>query len=334
MKISIGIDVSMDSLDVAFPNKGKTFSVKKYSNDKSGISKLVDALSQAKPDAVVMEATGSYHFKLAYALFKEGFPVSVVNPLSIKRYSQSKLCRAKTDQIDAQHIAEYGMQNDLPLFEPRNEQEETLRILLNTRGSLMKDITRYKNRILAANRCPFNQSSLNNGLTNIINSVKAEIINIDQRINNIITESSTENVKLLEQIPGIGRITQALFLGPLGGLKKFEHYRQVIAFLGLNPSVKESGKSVRGSGVISRMGNSYYRSLLYMAALSAKRYNKPCSDFYERLLARGKCKKKALVAVANKLIKQIFSILKYQRNFDPNFSIKLREKLAFQDSLY
>ena len=111
-------------------------------------------------------------------------------------------------------------------------------------------------------------------------------------------------------------------IGYFGDMKDFETAKQLVCFIGSNPSPKESGSSVKGRGSISRKGNGYLRKLFFLAALSACKWNRSCKDLYERLVAKGKAKKVALIAVANKLIRQVFAVTKYSRGYDPVFCAK------------
>ena len=131
-------------------------------------------------------------------------------------------------------------------------------------------------------------------------------------------------IRLLSSIPGIGRKTAAMLLLFYGGFRRVDNYRQLIAKAGLSPREFTSGTSVRGRVKITKMGGGLIRSKLFMCSFSAKKSNAACKALYERLLAKGKNGKLALIAVSNKLLKQAFAIIRsgvpYQADFANNYS--------------
>ena len=149
---------------------------------------------------------------------------------------------------------------------------------------------------------------------------------VDRNMLSLVKEHESQTFELLTQIPGIGKKTAIVLISVTRGMKKFESSKQLCSYLGLSPRIYESGSSVRGKARICKMGMGLARKLLYMCALSAKRSNKSCRQFYQRLLENGKCKKLALIAVANKLLRQAFSIVKNKKMYDDEF---LNEKLAY-----
>ncbi len=112
----------------------------------------------------------------------------------------------------------------------------------------------------------------------------------------------------MSSIPGIGKKKAIVLMVLSDGFTKFSNYKRLSAYVGLSPRIHESGTSVKGKAKICKMGMSRIRDLLYICAWSASQYNKACKDSYKRLIASGKPKKLALIAVSNKLIKQAFAI--------------------------
>ena len=101
--------------------------------------------------------------------------------------------------------------------------------------------------------------------------------------------------------------------------KEFDSAKKVCSFIGIAPSPYESGSSVKRRGRISKKGSPIARKILYMATLSAIRYNKTIKEFYERLLQKGKTKMTAIIACMNKLIRIIFAVVKYKREYCENY---------------
>ena len=128
---------------------------------------------------------------------------------------------------------------------------------------------------------------------------------------------------LLKSIPGMGVKTALFLIVVTDGFSKFETASQLCSYVGITPTIRESGSSVRGRSRISKVGNKKLRNLLFLCAFSACKYNKACREIYERIVAKGKSKKVALIAVANKLLKQAFTIAKSGLPYDENFVSKL-----------
>jgi len=316
---TIGIDVSMDEVDLAVCEKGKSSYYGKVKNNKKGFDKIVQLVEKNKVDLVVMEATGVYHFQLADYLYGKKVKVSVVNPLSIKRFCQMKLSRAKTDKKDSTLIALYGYQESPRLYQPRSKEEEELKSLYGLRKDLLQTLNQTKNRIHALRKQTHDQAFCIATLEKIGETLIKEIKKTDIKIKEILENNFKEENDLLQEVPGVGLIGKAGIIGILGSFKYFENHKQVSAYIGINPSYRQSGKSLNCTERISKKGNSALRTVFYMMALNAKKSNKACKIFYERLLEKGKSKKQAIIAVANKLIKMLMSILKNKKRYDENF---------------
>ncbi|ANH61031.1 transposase [Dokdonia donghaensis DSW-1] len=121
----------------------------------------------------------------------------------------------------------------------------------------------------------------------------------------------------------MGEKTALFLLVSTDGFTKFERAGQLCSYVGITPTIRESGSSVRGRSKISKVGNKKLRNLLFLCAFSACKYNRACREIYERIVAKGKSKKLDLIAVANKLLKQAFAIIKSGRPYDENYRSKL-----------
>ena len=146
-----------------------------------------------------------------------------------------------------------------------------------------------------------------------------EILAIDKELNIFIKKGHPGMKQLLEGIPGIGTKTSSYLILMTEGFNKFDTSRQLCSYTGLTPTIRESGSSIRGRSRISKMGNPKIRNLLFLCSFSASKYNSSCRAIYDRIVAKGKSKKLALIAVANKLLKQAFSICKSRIPYDPNY---------------
>lgn len=311
-----GIDISKMNFEVRIDEQGS----KQFAYTEEGME---ECLSVLPPDThCIMEATGTYHCRLAYFLYEHGVKVSVVNPLSVKRLSQVLMLRTKTDKADSKLLIEYGKRLTLELWKPKEDCYVELQQLINLQDQLIKQETATKNQLEAINHSVAQSDFAKRKIAEQLNKIQFDLKEIKAEMERLILLYEKDNYERLQSIPGIGKQTAIVLLTITQGMKNFDSPKQVSSYFGLAPRIYESGTSVKGKSKICKMGMSMIRKLLYLCSLSAKKYNKACKELYERLLAKGKMKKVALIAVANKLIKQIFSIIKNQTVYEQNFLSK------------
>ena len=312
-----GIDISKNVFDVYSESTGH-FQIK---NDEKGFKSLLKFLP--KTALVVMEATGYYHYRLAQFLHKNEVAVSVVNPLSVKRFIQMKLAKVKTDKSDAKAICEYGTKNELPLYNAlSNVQSECLQ-LFRLLDNYLKKRTQTKNKLHGEEVLGIVSKYVYQSLKRDLKHLDKEIKGIETRLLELVKQDQQHQLTLLKSIPGMGTKTALFLIVVTDGFKRFETASQLCSYVGITPTIRESGSSVRGRSRISKVGNKKLRNLLFLCAFSACKHNKACSEIYERIVAKGKSKKLALIAVANKLLKQAFAIAKSGLPYDENFVSKL-----------
>lgn len=312
-----GVDISKDVFDV--------FSVKtghlQFKNDSNGILKFKKTLDESS--LVVMEATGYYHYRLAQYLHQQEVLVSVVNPLSVKRFIQMKLAKVKTDKSDAKAICEYGKMNEVPLYTAlTNVQSECLQIF-RLLDSYVKKRTATKNKLHGEETLDIPSKTVYLSLRRNEKHLNKEINGLEERLLDLVKQDQQHQLTLLKSIPGMGVKTALFLIVVTDGFSKFETASQLCSYVGITPTIRESGSSVRGRSRISKVGNKKLRNLLFLCSFSACKHNKACREIYERIVAKGKSKKLALIAVANKLLKQAFAIAKSGRPYDENFVSRL-----------
>jgi transposase len=312
-----GIDISKDVFDVYNDTRGHS----QLKNDSSGFKSLLKSLPISA--LVVMEATGYYHYRLAQFLHKNGVLVSVVNPLSVKRFIQMKLAKVKTDKSDAKSICEYGEFNDVPLYNALTDVQSECLQLFRLLDSYVKKSTATKNKIHGEATLGIPSKTVYSSLKRDLKHLKKEISVLENRLLELVKQDQQHQLTLLQTIPGIGLKTALFLIVVTDGFKKFETASQLCSYVGITPTIRESGSSVKGRGRISKVGNKKLRNLLFLAAFSACKYNKGCKALFDRIVAKGKSKKLALIAVANKLLKQAFAIAKSGLPYDENFVSKL-----------
>ncbi|KAA0259208.1 IS110 family transposase [Deferribacter autotrophicus] len=319
----VGIDVSKSKLSISFYD-GMTHNYYETSNNiRSFTKEFLEKVEVEDWSKVLfmLESTGVYHLKLATYLSKDlGYVVSVANPMSIKRYSDMQLRKAKTDRTDSKLIAEFGLEHGHRwIFNHRDDFYYEIDSRLKAIEDFHEQINRLSSQIEGLQHLPYEQSEIIVCYREIIDVYKQKIKKLERELEFLLRERYKSSYELISSIPGVGLKLSSIVLGKLECFHNFKRAKEIVSYIGLCPDIKESGTSVRGSGRISRRGNVYIRRILYLCALSAIRYNKFCSDLYKRLLSSGKAKKLAIIAVANKLIRQIFGVLKSGRPYDPNY---------------
>ncbi len=312
-----GIDISKKVFDVYSVKSGH----RQLTNDDKGFKLFIKSLPETA--LVVMEATGYYHYRLAQYLHKKGVSVSVVNPLSVKRFIQMKLAKIKTDKSDAKAICEYGQMNDLPMYNSLTEVQSECLQMFRLLDVYLKQQTATKNKIHGEESLGIPSRFVYRSLKRHLKHLKQEIELLESRLLELVKQDQQHQLTLLKSIPGMGIKTALFLIVVTDGFKKFENAKQLCSYVGITPTIRESGSSIRGRSRISKVGNRKLRNLLFLCAFSACKYNKGCKAIYERLVAKGKSKKLALIAVANKLLKQAFAIAKSGRPYDENFVSKL-----------
>jgi transposase len=312
-KETFGVDISKDVFDV----HGSISGHNQYKNDEHGFKKFLKELP--KDGLVVMEATGYYHYRLAQFLYKNDVVVSVVNPLSVKRFIQMKLAKVKTDKSDAKAICDYALINEIPIYNALTDVQSECLQLFRLLDVYIKHRTAIKNKMHGEEVLGLPSKFVYRSLRRNKKHLNAEIKVIEAKILSLVKEDQQQQLTLLTSVPGIGQKTALFLIIVTDGFSKFETASQLCSYVGITPTIRESGSSVRGRSSISKVGNKKVRNLLFLCSFNACKYNKACRAIYERLVNKGKSKKLALIAVANKLIKQCFAIVKSGRPYDETY---------------
>ena len=308
----LGIDISKQTFDVV----NKSGKHCQYENTSKGFLKFKRTI---KAESIcVMEATGIYHLPLAKYLHSKDIAISVVNPVRIKRYSQMKLNRNKTDKSDAKIISSYAQNQEVALWSPAPELIEQGKDLVQIIEQHIEFRAGLKNK-KAALKSKKACKSLIEIVVNQIEHLSISIAELQEKLIQMLKEYDSELLQNITSIVGIGPNTAALVILASEGFNNFDNAKQLSSYFGLAPTEYTSGTSIKGKRKISKMGNPLVRKKLYMCSLQASRYNKSCMDLYNRLLAKGKPKKVALIAVVNKLLKIIFAIAKSGLPYDKEY---------------
>jgi len=314
MSVSVlGIDIAKQKFDAngktkhkACKNSAEGFETMRLWLEKQGIRKVHACL----------EATGSYGEDLAIYLHEAGYIVSIVNPAMIKGFAQSELLRTKTDKLDAALIARFCLAMKPGPWIPPSSEIRSLRALVRRVDSLIDMRSQEKNRISTAHESVFLL------IKEHIAYLNQEIEKIRQQIAYLIAQSPNLKWKkdLLDSIPAIGKATIPHILAELDDLEKFNHVRELVAFIGLAPKETLSWSSIKGKPRLCKIGHARLRKALYMPALVSTQCNPVMIAFYDRLKEKGKNGKVIVCAIMRKLVHVIFGVLKSGKKYDPNFN--------------
>lgn len=319
----VGIDVAAKTLAIVISTVP---GAQTLPNTAAGWQQLHETLTAhgAHPvtTRLILEATGAYWQGAATALTAGGWTVSVISPGSARHYAQARLRRAKTDRVDAAVLAAYGRDLQPAAWTPLPADVQTLQLLIRQRDDLVALQTETRNRQHALDQLPAVPDLVRAPLAAVLTVLREQIATLDTAIRQQAQAAATiaNDLLRLQTIVGVGLLTATVVVVETRPLRQGATPAQVVAYAGLDPAPHESGTSVRGAGRISKTGNARLRQALYMAAVSAVRFNPVFKAFYDRLVARGKPKKVALVAAARKLLVLMVTLLTHGRDFDPTWA--------------
>ena len=310
----MGVDVAKLKLDIAIDDK----TVLTIDNQEENFKKLLKTLPDTGQICFVIEATGGYERKLVSFLQSKEIAVAVVNAKRVRDYANAMGAYAKNDRIDAQMIRHYAqaaiLKDRLKLRESRTQIGQQLEGLQRRRHQLVGQRAMEKQHLEAV----LNKESVRS-ITRMIKQFDKEIERIEGLIKGYIEadEPLKKSLEQLIEVQGVGEVTVLALLTQLPELGKLSN-KEIVALVGLAPYCKDSGKKTGRRMIFG--GRQLIRSTLYMATLSAVRYNKPIRAFYQGLLARGKLKKVALVACMRKLLTILNAMTKTQSKWNPDFA--------------
>jgi len=321
MEIILGIDISKKSFDVALYSGKELLSSGEFINNAGGYKKLSNWLDNQSVASVwaCLEATGRYGNALAFYLSNTGHQVSLVNPLRIKKYAESKLQRNKTDQLDAKVIADFCRTQEPSLWQPASAEEEALQELSRRLSALQKERTAEKNRLKSGYKNPKVKESIKRTLLFLNEEIKA----LEKEIQSHIDQNPDlkKKAKLLTSIPGIGLKTASLILAELPAIERFQNVGQVVAYAGLSPQRHSSGSSVRKKDRLSKMGNRKLKTALFFPAFTVIKHNPVVIALAIRLQKKNKEKMVIVGAAMKKLLQIAYGVLKSETPFDPNYAL-------------
>ena len=311
LSVTVGIDVAKAHVDVCV--LGTHSDVQRFANDVDGHSALAAALQSLDVGLVVMEATGGYEAALACALQAVGLHVAVVNPRHARDFARSMGRLAKTDAVDARMLAEMAAvlvhRVDLARYlrPVANECQQWLAALVTRRRQLLAMLGSERQRLQITNR------KLHPSIEAIITVIKAQLDDLETQMVGHVREHFGELDGLLQSTNGIGPVASATLIAQLPELGRLNR-REIAALVGVAPMSNDSGNRKGRRRV--QGGRFEIRRVLYMATLTAARYNPVIRAFYERLKAAGKLPKVALVACMRKLLTMLNAMVRTGKPWD------------------
>ena len=310
--VFIGIDVSSQALEVASSAQAKTWQA---SNNAHGIESLCSQLTALGPALVVLEATGGYEFEAACALQAAGLPTAVVNPRMARDFARAMGALAKTDALDAHMLAAFAR-----VLHQHPERERFVKPLADAQLQQLQALVLRRRQIVQMltgerQRLRISHAAARPSIERVIEFLKQELGDSDTEVAAHVQHHHAQLAQALTSVPGIGAASVAVLLAELPELGKLDR-RRVAALVGVAPLNRDSGQ-MRGQRSIWG-GRAQVRRTLYMATLTAVRYNPVLKPYYEHLLAAGKRKKVALVACMRKLLTMLNAIAKHGCTWNPN----------------
>lgn len=318
MSVYVGLDISAYAVDMVSRRGEKGTKPKEYKQTPEGHKALVSELKKLKPALIVMEATGIYYFDLAVALVEANLPVAVINPKSFRHFAELKLQTSKTDGIDADLLAEYGQRMTPRLWIAPDQQHQALRSIGRQINRLVGCRAQAKNRLHALKATRSTPKLLVEDEQEGIDLLERRIDRLREAALDLLAEAPElrNQYESLLAAKGVGEASAISLLAELCVLPRHLKSSQVSRHAGLDVRQHQSGSSVDRPSRISKAGNVYLRAALYMPALSAVQHDPNAKAFYEALVARGKKKIQALVAVMRKYLTGLWACLKTGTPFD------------------
>ena len=304
----VGIDVAKDRLDVCVRPSGESFVVARTG---AGIEELAERLQKLAPRIVAVEATGGFETVVAAGLAAAALPIVVVNPAQVRAFAQALGRRAKTDPIDAAVIAHFV---EATKAVPRPLPDETTRLLADLIARRRQIVEMMAAEAQRERR--LTNKRLKKSIVRLRKALEKELAELDGEIDDHVRGSPVwaEKEDLLASVPGVGPIIARTLIAELPELGSLDR-RKVAALVGLAPWTRQSGQW-RGKSFIGG-GRKSVRNALFMAAMVAARHNPILEQFRDKLVAAGKPKLVAIIAVARKLLIILNAILRDKTPWQP-----------------
>jgi len=309
-EINIGVDTGKHQLDIYIRPLGDYFTV---TNDQKGIKEALKRIKKYHPKRIIIEATGRLEMPFACAASKAGLPIVIANTFNVHRFIQSTGQLAKTDKLDAAMIAYYGEAIEPRLTEIKTDNIQRISDLLARRSQLIELRTMEKNRFSILS------TEIKRSNTRLIKAIQKEVDWVETKLDKLIEDTPDwkKILCILLSVKGVGKVLAYTLLSDLPELGQLNR-KEIAALVGVAPMNRESG-AYKGKRRV-RGGRAKIRTIMFMAMLSTIRSNPRFKRDYERLIAKGKPKKVAIVACMRKMITILNVMVKTETMWDENMA--------------
>jgi transposase len=336
--LTVGVDVSKNTLEVSVvaPEAKDSIDLGSFPNTTEGFKKIAKEVekktTQTETETInlIIEPTGGYELPFVLFANEKGWHIFTPNPYQVRQWAKGTGGRAKTDKIDARMLAQYGVCQSLPEWKPLPEHVARLEQLLKRQEELKDLLRQEQNRLHALNAKGTTAGPAIASVNRVIESLQKELDLVSGEVDQLFKDSPDfkEQLKKLKTTPGVGDRNAPFLLVVFHRWQLIstgkDDDKSLTAYTGLDPVPYQSGTSVHRHSGISRQGDSKIRSLLYMGALGGIRGDSPLTQFYQRLVNRGKAKKLALIACARKILIWAWAVFSKNTDFDPTrFSLNV-----------
>jgi transposase len=319
-----GVDVSKDTLHISHQSGTDTNGQPQwaYQTLPNQLEQIQQWSAQLPTNChLIFEHTGTYSARLGWVLALHNRVFSILTPNQSKGFATTLKSISKTDRSDAALLARYGQ-----VFQPQPSQlaEESLHQLRQQHkhlNDLRISQQAVANQLHALDFDPRASQKVKASLLVLQQSYLTQIALFEDELDQLSQQELQTISERMQRVKGIGPASAQALCTATNGLSGFESAKSVAKFVGIAPSQTQSGSSVRRRGKMARTGLGYVRGVLYMAARSARKHNLGCKALYDRLRAKGKCHKVAMVAVMNKLLHQVFAVVKNNVEFINGFGL-------------
>jgi len=313
-RVNVGIDVSKDGLDAVWGAQSQHFA-----NDAEGLEQLAAALQQANVDLVVLEATGGYEALAATTLQLAGLAVAVVNPRQAREFAKAMGVLAKTDRVDARVLRDFAN-----VIAVREDRARYLRALPDEQRVVLEALVRRRRQLVGmrkaeAQRLTQAHKAAKKSLAAVLKVLDAQLRELDGQIDGHMRTHFKEALRWLDTVKGVGPVTQSTLAASLPELGQLGR-RAISSLAGLAPMARDSGR-MRGKRCTGG-GRADVRAVLYMAALSAIQHNAVIRAFHQRLIAKGKPPKVAIIACTRKLLTILNAMVRDHTTWDDSKHLK------------
>lgn len=329
IKQNSGIDISKDDFKVSLSALSNDFEITKlgaktFANSAKGFVSFLEWVKEKGDNNIkatfTMEATGVYYEGLAYYLVEQGYTVHVVLPNQSKKFAESLGAKSKTDKIDAQILAQMGLERNLRSWQPLSPSFIILKQLTRERDAIVQERTNVNNQLHAyKHQGKISPTSIARSEKRIA-VLNSQIKEIEKEIAELINQDKELEYRIsnIQSIPGVGLITAVTIVAETNGFAAINSLKQLTSFAGLDVRILESGLW-KGKSRISKKGNSHIRKALYFPTFTKIKFDNETHKYYERLKSKKTKPMIAAVAVQRKLLCLIFTLWKKNEKFSPNF---------------